>query len=1125
MIRTQTTTVVFTDLVGSTELAVRLGHDAYEAMRRTHFESIRLAALVHQGSEIKSTGDGLVFAFVSAAEAVAGMIRMQQAVNRAARRGGEPRVRIGASVGETNRDGNDIFGIAVVEAARLCAAALPGQILVSGLIPGLTRGLEFKFGPVSEFALKGLPDRISACAVEWAPRETSDDIIPLPPKLSPLPSFGVYGRAREQAIIEQCWNAAKVGQRQVALLAGEPGIGKTRLAIEEGRIAHREGGTVLLGTCDEDIHPPYRPFVEALRHYVMKAPDEVLAQHVREHQGDLLRIAPLLAERVPNVPKPHIADAETERYLMFEAVVGLLATASEHRPIMLILDDLQWAGAPELLLLKHIVASPKPMHLLIIVTYRDTDLSMVHPLAALLADFRSERGLTRIAMGGLDDEGVIEFVTAATGRVLNQAQLEMVRSIRKNTEGSPLFLGEVLRNFTESGASFMQAEPGTTRGDFHIGIPEGVKEAIGRRLSRFSSDTNKVLRIASVIGLEFDVALLKSVAEMAEGAVLDAIDEAKSAAIITEAPSDTVSYAFTHMLVRATLYDALNPERRARMHQRVGTALEHLTADRPGQRIDELARHWLAAGKSGDPAKAITYARQAGDKSLAGLAFEQAAKYYEQALSLLVHHDRATELLRCDVLIALGDAQRRAGDGGYRQVVDRAIEIARSLADARHFALAVLGSARPEHPFANANVVDERLMALYEEAIARLGNEDENLLRARLFAHLAGEMLYTPRHERRRELSREAVAIARRCGDKAVLGQALHIYASAINEPATLSERLVLTAEQGMVADELVSLETQWSATYQRMGALLESGDMEGSSHMLARMKEVAAKLRQPFFSWATAHAAAMISIMSGAASAEEEVRAAFELGAAGGQPEAKMTYLSQLSVIRRDQGRHGELIEPLRGFVDSFPHLPVWRIVLAGLYCETDQLEAAHAEMDKLAAGHFAIPLDWTWASSVFSLGQICADLGDRKLAAIYYPQLRPVAGQVGVTGIGLVCYGSLASPCGQFAACLSQWGDAEQYFNQALATNERIGARPYVVRTLRAYAGMLLDRNAAGDNMRAAKLIEEGGIEADKLGMGRELIRLDRLRHRAASPKGLENDPARAATLLSPSEQLNVQ
>src|SRR6476620_9617568 len=329
MIRTQTTTVVFTDLVGSTELAVRLGHDAYEEMRRSHFEVLRLSASVHQGSEVKSTGDGLVFAFASAAEAVASMIRMQQSVSRTAcRGGGELRVRIGASCGETNRDSNDIFGFSVVEAARLCAAALPGQILISDVIPNLTRGLEFKFGPIKEFALKGLPG-VSACTVEWVPHDTSDDIIPLPPTIPPVPSFGVYGRAHELAMIEQSWIAAKLGQRQVVLLAGEPGIGKTRLSFEAGRTVYGEGATVLLGTCDEDTRPPYRPFVEALQHFVVTAPDEVLLQHVREHQGDLLRIVPSLAKRIPNVPKPHTADAETERYLMFEAVAGLLSIASQ----------------------------------------------------------------------------------------------------------------------------------------------------------------------------------------------------------------------------------------------------------------------------------------------------------------------------------------------------------------------------------------------------------------------------------------------------------------------------------------------------------------------------------------------------------------------------------------------------------------------------------------------------------------------------------------------------------------------------------------------------------------------------------------------------------------------------
>jgi class 3 adenylate cyclase len=1103
MIRTETATVVFTDLVSSTELASRLGQDAYEAVRRPHFEMLRVAASVHRGSEIKSTGDGLVFAFASAAEAVACTIRMQRAANLAARRhGGDPRIRIGASCGETNRDGNDIFGIAVVEAARLCAAALPSQILVSDLVRALTRGLGHKFVAAGEFRLKGLPEPILACTVEWSPRDASDDAIALPPKIAPVPAFGLYGRAGEQAIIERCWISAKQGQRQLVLLAGEPGIGKTRLASEAARIAHRQGAIVLFGSCDEDIGYPYRPFVEALRHYVTSASDDVLVQHVGEYHGELLRIAPTLAERVPNLPKPQMADAESERYLMFEAVAGLLAAASQQSPVMLILDDLQWASTPELLLLKHISRSAMPMHLLVIGTYRDSELSRIHPLTAVLADLRREIGIERIALRGLDENGVVDFVTAAAGHDLDGAQLALARLIGRDTEGSPLYVGEVLRNLAESGAVFRQGERWTVSGDIQsFSVPEGVKEAIGRRLSRLSIETNKTLSFASVIGREFDLVLLEQIAETSEDAILDAIDEAESAALVARIASEVDYYVFTHVLVRATLYDGLNQARRARMHERVGIALERLTAGKPDQRIDELARHWMAAATNVSNAKkAISFARRAGDRALAGLAFEQAAKYYQQALSVLKDGDRNAELMRCDLLIALSDAQRRAGDAGYRQTVAQAVLIARSLGDANYFALAALGSARPEHPFANANLVDESLIALYEEAIAALrdGNGSESILRAKLCAQLAGEMLYTPQRERRQQLSREAMAIARRCGDKVVLAHALHIYASAINDPTTLRERLALTAEQRALADELGSLETGWSAAYQRSGALLESGEIVGAKQMLARLKELAPKLHQPFFSWATDHALAMMSVMSGAPSAEQEVLAAFQVGKVGGQPEATQAYMSQLSVIRRDQGRHAELIEPLRGFADSLTHLPVWRVILAGLYCEADQLDEARAQTDKLAALDFKISLDWTWASTVISLAQICADLGDRKLAALYYPQLQSVAGQVGVTGIGLVCYGSLAFPCGQIAACLSRWGEAEQYFNQAVAMNARIGARPYLVRTRRAYASMLLDRNTSGDGARAAELMAEARDEANQLGMRREIVRLERLRQR---------------------------
>jgi class 3 adenylate cyclase/tetratricopeptide (TPR) repeat protein len=1104
MIRTQTATVVFTDFVGSTEASIRLGHDAYDAMRRSHFDALRLAASIHRGSEIKSTGDGLIFAFASAGDAVACMIRMQQAIDLAARRSdASMRMRIGASSGEISRERNDVFGIAVVEAARLCSAASPGQILVSDLVRGLTRGLRHAFAPAGQLALKGLPEPVSAFAVEWAPRDASSDAIPLPSRMAPTPAIGLYGRASERAIIERCWTAAKQGDRQVVFLAGEPGIGKTRLGFEAGRSAHREGAIVLLGTCDEEIGHPYRPFVEALRHYVAHAPDDVLLHHVQEHRGDLLRIVPSLAERVPNIPSPRTADAETERYLMFEAVTGLLATASQHCPIMLILDDLQWAGASELLILKHIVRSTAPLRLLIVGTYRDTELSQAPRLTSLLADFRRESGVERIAMRGLAEDEVVEFVAAAVGHELNSSQIALARAIGRDTEGSPLFVGEILRNLIADGTAFGEGAQASIVPDVQtFGVPEGVQDAIAQRLSRLSSTTNRVLSVASVIGPEFEMRVLEQAAEMSEAAILDALDEAMSAGMVAEARNEPDWYAFTHILMRASLYESLNPTRRARMHERVGTALEHLASDEPGQRIDELARHWIAAAPVGNTAKAIGFARQAGDRSLAGLAFEQAAKYYEQAVALIAPDGREAELLRCDLLIALGDAQRRAGDSRYRETVGRAVGIARSVGDARRFASAALGIGRPEHPFANANLIDEGLIGLYHEAINGLHDGDDKILLAKLYSQLAGEMLYTPQRERRKELSHRAVVLARQCADQSLLAQALHIHASAINDPTTLAERLVLTAEQIKLADEALSLEMRWAGGYQRMGALLESGDIAGAEQMLLRLKELASKLRQPFFSWATAHALAMMHVMFGEPGAEQKVLEAHQLGTAGGQPEAQQSYVSQLSVIRRDQGRHAELIGPLRAFSEKLPHLPVWRVVLAGLYCETDQLDEARAEIRALGDGALEIQLDWTWASTMMSLAQVCSDLDHQELAGRYYTQLQPVAGQVGVTGIGLVCYGSLALPCGQMAACLRRWREAEQYFVQAMDMNLRIGARPYLVRTRRAYASMLLARGAIGDSARAAKVIDEGRVEAHQLGMRREIDRLERLHCTMSSP-----------------------
>ncbi|MFI4932955.1 MAG: adenylate/guanylate cyclase domain-containing protein, partial [Burkholderiales bacterium] len=269
-------TVVFSDLVGSTALADRLGHDAYELLRQAHFAACRAVVAAHHGTEIKTTGDGLMLCFGSAAHAVACGIALQQTTAGAGRRAGtEPvQIRVGVSAGEATREDHDLYGPPVVEAARLCAAAAPGQILASDVVRVLSRGKGHSFTSVGDLTFKGLSEPVAACEVQWEPLAPAAGI-PLPPRLAATPTLGLFGRSAEQEVLATAWSHAQEGQRHVVLLAGEPGIGKTRLATEAALAAHADGTTVLFGFCDEDVTLPYRPFVVALRHYVLHAPADV----------------------------------------------------------------------------------------------------------------------------------------------------------------------------------------------------------------------------------------------------------------------------------------------------------------------------------------------------------------------------------------------------------------------------------------------------------------------------------------------------------------------------------------------------------------------------------------------------------------------------------------------------------------------------------------------------------------------------------------------------------------------------------------------------------------------------------------------------------------------------------
>ena len=358
------------------------------------------------------------------------------------------------------------------------------------------------------------------------------------------------------------------------LLAGEPGIGKTRLLAEAGRLAHKRGRPVLYGRCYEEQVAPYEPFAEALG-----------------------------AETFARL----LGDAHDERWRLFEAI------GARVEGTLLLLDDLHWADAGTLRLLAHLLRRPKPP--VVLGAYRDTEIARTHPLAGVLADLRRDGLVERVPLRGLDEAAVAELVGDA----------DRAAALHRETGGNPFFVEQVLEADDDA-------------------IPEGVKDVLGRRLSRLAPETGRALSVAAVAGQEFDLALLEAVLG---GDALPALEEATAAQMVRE--QGPGRYAFAHALVRETLYDELSLTRRVRTHRALADALAQV----PAHSIAELAHHRLQADAPGAADSALAAAREA----MLALAYEEAASLCERALEA-VEDGR----LRAKLYLALGEAQLRAGE-------------------------------------------------------------------------------------------------------------------------------------------------------------------------------------------------------------------------------------------------------------------------------------------------------------------------------------------------------------------------------------------------------------------------------------------------------------------------------
>lgn len=461
------------------------------------------------------------------------------------------------------------------------------------------------------------PGRLPIQGSSWEPGAP----FPAPPRLLSQAHGPFVGREAELERLRRVWaETCEAGELGFVLLAGEAGIGKTRLAAELARTVGSQGAIVLHGYAEEDAVLAHQPFVEAIRHYVAVASPAELRGRVEPHGGELERILPELATRLPELGETAARASDPPRYLMFEAVTSLLVTLSSEAPVLLVLDDLHWADRSTAALLGHLLCSRRKARVLVVGAYRESELVPAGPLADALAGLLREQPIERLRLCGLDETQVVEL---ARGR---GSDAELAASIHAETEGNPFFVKEMLRHVAESG----------TR---RLGLPESVKDVIGQRLDRLSVECVQVLTLSSVIGQDFDVQTLERISKLDGDGLIAALEEAVRAGILAEVPHAFERFSFSHALIRQTLAARLTRTRRGRIHARVGEALEELHAARLDPVLPQIAHHYCEAGRAGEADKAVEFAVRAGEQASYKLAHAEAVDFYTRALAALSDHD------------------------------------------------------------------------------------------------------------------------------------------------------------------------------------------------------------------------------------------------------------------------------------------------------------------------------------------------------------------------------------------------------------------------------------------------------------------------------------------------------
>jgi DNA-binding SARP family transcriptional activator len=853
----------------------------------------------------------------------------------------------------------------------------------------------------------------------------------------PRAAVGAFvGRLEWRKRLRSRWYESRDGRTNVIWLAGEAGIGKTRLAIQFADEVRREGGVSLYGRADVDSLLPYQPLAEVL---------EDLMTQVGPRLGDALeRDVETLSRQFPNLGRDTRApatadDPEAMRYQVIDAVVSVLWRSSAQTPLLIVLDDLQWADQPTLRFLLHVLRRAEGARLLVLATFRPDVPSQ--PLANLLADLRRERPYDRLNLDGLDEEGTRKLVVDRAGIEVTS---EFVQRLQAETDGNPFFIEETLRALAEHLRD--NNGPGVVdQGVLEdMAVPEGVAELIMRRARELSPEARELLRVGSVVGPSFNIRFVEDVLrrDRAQSArqsdrppidVITAADEVLTAGLAREVSDQFEVLTCTHALVRRALYESLTRDERIRKHHQVASVLEQRQADADANPA-ELAQHFLEAVPVAGAERARHYSIMAGRRAAELLAYEEAAEHFRRALDLF---DKTDEEERCDVLLELGRVQWHMGDENARSTFLEARDIAERRNSADQLARAAIGLGER---YFEVTYLGELYGDLLWDALKALPREDSPR-RVIVLARLATNLAFPIESKLGQELAAGAVVRARRLGNRGTLLAALIARHITLLDARHLEERLELSSEAASLAEAHEELATE--AHYWRMYDLLGVGKLEAAEQECQLLEDLAERLGQPVLLSLAAGARGLWEEIAGhEEQAERCANDSLRYARLAHTYDAESSWGAQMFALRRRQGRLDELSDRVVEIVRQGGTPLGWRSALGVLRLETNDASAARAIYEQeIGKGPARLPRGMFWLTRIALLGELCSGLGDADGAARLYAELLPYSGHNVV-----VAYCSFWGPVdGYLARLAATFGDkslAKQMADAAIEQALKIGA-----------------------------------------------------------------------------------